>query len=56
MANRTRFKATGLAALVGKITIRHSSGTESVGKTTYTKETQNVRRASNEGNRRSRKA
>lgn len=29
MANRVRFRATGLAALVGKITIKHSSGESS---------------------------
>ena len=50
MANRTRFKATGLAALVGKITIKHSSGSASSGKKTY------VQQAQNERSRRSRKA
>lgn len=50
MANRTRFKATGLAALVGKITIKHSSGSGSSGNKTY------VQRAKNERSRRSRKA
>ena len=29
MANRVRFRARGLAALVGKITIKHSSGESS---------------------------
>lgn len=43
MANRVRFRARGLAALVGKITIRHTNSSEgSGGKVTYTKETQQV--------------
>lgn len=29
MANRVRFRARGLAALVGKITVKHSSGESS---------------------------
>lgn len=58
MANRTRFKMTGLAALRGRIVIRHSSGSQSSGgRKITTFDTQNVQRvSSNAGNRRSRKA
>lgn len=46
MANRTRFRARGLAALVGKITVKHSSGEgSSSGKTkTASNTTQHSRR------------
>lgn len=55
MANRVRFRARGLAALVGKITVKHSTNSEgSGGRTTYTKETQQVSRDA--GSHRRRKA
>ena len=58
MANRVRFRALGLAALVGKITVRHTNNSEgSGGRKTYTLETQNVQQVSqNAGSHRRRKA
>ena len=58
MANRVRFRARGLAALVGKITVKHTNSSEGAGgRKTYTLETQNLQQVSqNAGSHRRRKA
>lgn len=58
MANRTRFRATGLSAIIGKLTIKHSTSSQNTSQRTMT--TVNTQTAlqgkSNAGSRRSRKA
>lgn len=58
MANRTRFRATGLAAIIGKLTIKHSTQSQNhSSKSITTVNTQTALQGkSNAGSRRSRKA
>jgi len=58
MANRVRFRARGLAALVGKITVKHTNSSEGKSKKSVAvSDTQNYCSGSdNAGSRRGRKA
>lgn len=58
MANRARFRATGLAAIVGRITIKHSASSQNhSSKSMTTVNTQTALQGkSNAGSRRRRKA
>lgn len=56
MANRTRFRATGLAAIVGRLTVKHSTSSRNKSSTTVNTQTSQRQGRSNAGSRRSRKA